>query len=274
MVLGRRRVNRDVMPMTEPKTKCTTCGGQILPRTAERNGGRCAVCLRDANIKRGVEKEYVEKDGRKYKIVPPDPVELDVDVDVASLESSGSVKWKNVEDALFLIASEYVRTFSTFHRDKTFYGFAFDCNADYGQIFLCANTRASLSEEARRCKSQSPQLYSHFRIEDLEEELRWALGDWEFQAFTTDGFSDAWKPIEEVLVDVIPWDDDDDHRIEDFRTHFMDMACRCMMRLESEGILNALSRTDDFKTFVADHDESEEHSWSRFEGIRSREGGT
>ena len=259
--------------MAEPKTKCTTCGGQILLRTADRNGGLCALCLRNARIDQGIENEYVFKDGRKYKIVPPDPVEADVDIDVASLESSGAVDWKSVEDVLFLISAEYLQGFNTFHRKKMFYGFAFDCNADYGQVFVCANTPATLKSQAGKNKTESPDLYGQQSIEDIEKDLRWSLGNWEFQAFTTDGFSDAWQPIEHFLVDAIPWDDDDDHRIQEFRDSFMETACRCMIRLESQGILNAFSRTNDFKTFVADHDESDEDSWSRLEAIRSRENG-
>lgn len=30
--------------MSEPRTKCTTCGCDILARTAERNGGLCTPC--------------------------------------------------------------------------------------------------------------------------------------------------------------------------------------------------------------------------------------
>jgi hypothetical protein len=250
------------MPMAEPTTNCTTCGSPILQRTADRNGGICAICLRDANSTR---------DEREYEVDSPDPIAVEIDFDLSTLQDSDGIVWKNVENALFLIASEYVQAFGSVHRDKTFYAFAFDCNADYAQVFVCANTRAALKTRATDYKHRRPDLYGHLTIQDLEDKLRWGLGDWGFQSFTTEGFSDAWEPIEELLLDAIPWDDDNDQRIEDFRTSFMESACRCMIRLESEGTLDALPKTEDFKTFVADHDESDETSWRRYEAVRSRE---
>jgi hypothetical protein len=95
--------------MPEPKTHCTTCGRSILQRTADRNGGLCAVCLQDAKSTR---------DQREYEIVPPDPVTLNVHVDVSTLQDSHGIVWKNVEDALLLITSKYVQAFGAVHRDK------------------------------------------------------------------------------------------------------------------------------------------------------------
>ncbi len=238
--------------MTEPKTECTKCGRQILQATADRNGGVCAPCFHDQTTRR---------DHREYEIVPPDPVQLDVEIEVATLGHSNSVVWKNVEDALFLIASRYVQAFGALHRDKTFYGFAFDCNADYGQVFVCANTPSALIDHAKKYKARSPDLYGQFTVEEIEDKIRWSVGDWEFQAFTTDGFSDAWEPIKQFLAGAIPWDDD--KKIEEFRESFMATACRSMVRLESQSILSTLSRTHDFKTFVADHDEPDQDSWAR-----------
>jgi hypothetical protein len=43
-----------------------------------------------------------------------------------------------------------------------------------------------------------------------------------------------------------------------------------MLRLEANGALDALSQTNDFKTFVSDHDESADDSWSRYDTIRER----
>ena len=91
--------------------------------------------------------------------MPPDPVTLNVHVDVSTLQDSDGIVWKNVEDALFLITSKYVQAFGAVHRDKTFYGFAFDCNADYAQVFVCANTLAALRSraEASSATGSAPQ---------------------------------------------------------------------------------------------------------------------
>jgi hypothetical protein len=107
---------------------------------------------------------------------------------------------------LVLIASDYVRAFAACHSHEEFYGFAFDCNADYCEVFVC-----------------------------LDEEMS-------------------------------AWGEED----EEFSDCFMQTACRGMVALESSGVLEALNRTDDFMTFVADHDEPDEESWRRLESTRRR----
>lgn len=211
----------------------------------------------------------------EYKILPADPIKLTCDIDISALQDSDGIIWENVEEVLFRFASQYVRAFGEIHHDKTFYGFGFDCNADYGDIFVCANTPEALRASAVAYQERTHDLFgreieSHAReaLEVCVERLRWSFGDWEFQAFTTEGFSKAWEPIKELLADSIPWSSTDDREIDEYRKSFMEMACRSMVRLETAGALNALIRTDDFKTYVADHDEPDEWSWARLKAVR------
>lgn len=246
--------------MPEPKTNCTKCGREILQATANRNDGLCAPCVNDI--------KYPPPDLSQYENLPGDPIELDVEIDIESLGTPEAIAWEQVEDALVLLASKYVEAFGAIHADKQFYGIAFDCNADYGQVYLCANTVQALKKRAVEYRTRHADLYGKQTLAELEDHLRWGLGDWEFCAGDTDGFSDAWEPLEDFLRDAFPLDDDDDE--EDgrrFRKAFLATACRAMVRLETEGALNALNRTADFKTYVADHDETEEDSWNRLATI-------
>lgn len=245
--------------MPEPKTNCTQCGCEILQATANRNAGLCGRCYNVAQLPR------VQPAASKTppKPIPFDKFRIQVEIDVKQLSRDGAVAWDRVEDALVLIATKYVAAFASAHADKQFYGFAFDCNADYGQVFACANTLEALRSDAEKYKERNPSHYEKYSIGGIEEQLRWALGDWEFQAFTTEAFSEAWNPIEELLSDAAH-----ENESEEFREEFMAMACRAMLRVESQGGFGPLKRTSDFKTYVADHDESEEDSWSRLETIR------
>lgn len=247
--------------MGEHKTTCTTCGRQILQTTADRNNGLCAICMQKTDVP------------DRTEILPDTPMPRDLphalhfQVSVPDWPDADSVDWQRVEEILVLLVTEYVRDFATHHSEERFYGLAFDCNADYCEVFICLNTEEDLSRQATACKKRSPDLYGTMTDQQLEDHLRWALGDWKYQAWTTDGFNDAWEPIETALMSAMQDEEDVDVE-EQFADSFMQMACRAMVRLESSGSFDALQCTKDFATFVADHDELDEDSWKRLEAVR------
>jgi len=229
-------------------------------RTADKNGGLCAICMRDANR---------PNDWQHAQPLPSDSIQFDVEPDASSLLVGDAVEWDVVENVLVDLASQYLRLFAAANFGKQFYGVAFDCNADYGQVFLCANSSQGLAERATECKRDSPHLWDTMSLAELQDHLRWSLGDWEFNAMTTESFSDSWESVADVLTDAIDWDSDDG--VEQFRVNFMASVCRAMLRLENDGILDLLSQTDDFRSFVADHDESEDESWARYNACREKQ---
>lgn len=247
--------------MTETRTSCTKCNNPISTRTAEKNGGLCAICTREANR---------PKNWEQLRALPSDTIEFDVRLNTSSLVSENNVQWKAVEDLLVDLASQYLRLFADANLGKQFYGVAFDCNADMGQVFFCANSPEGLTDRAVECKMKSPDLYNNMSLNELQNVLRWSLGDWEFNAMTTDSFSASWESVTNNLAYEIDWKSHEG--IEKFRANFMGTACRAMLRLEVNGILDLLSQTDDFRSFVANHDETEDDSWGRYNAYRERQG--
>lgn len=242
--------------MAETRTFCTKCNNPISKRTSEKNDGLCAICARETNRPENwVEPTY-----------PSDSIEFGIKPDTSSLLLESNVQWDVVEDVLVGLASQYLRLFADVNVGKQFYGIAFDCNADSGQVFLCANSPQSLTDRVLEYKMNSPDLYNNMSLNKLRNELRWSLGDWESNAMTTDSFSASWQSVAHILANAIDWNSHE--AIEKFRANFMGTACRAMLRIEENGILNLLSRTDDFRSFVANHDESEDDSWERYNAFR------
>ncbi len=248
--------------MTDPKTKCSTCGRQIRQATADRNSGLCAICKRDSDI---AQREKVPVAGPMPQDLPDG---LDVEIVVPHWADADSVDWQQVQETLVFLVTEYIRAFAAHHPDERFYGLAFDCNADYCQVFVCLNTEEDLARQAAMYRKQTPNLYADKTDVQIQDQLRWALGDWKYQACTTDGFNDAWEPVETALMNIVPWDDEDNLSQEQFADSFMQTACRAMVRLEATSCFAPLSRTNNFATFVADHDELDEESWKRLELAR------
>ncbi len=246
--------------MTETRTSCMKCNNLISTRTAEKNGGLCAICMRDANRL---------SNSQILQPLPSKAIPFDVEPDTSSLIAGGKVKWNVAEDILVDLASQYLHLFADVNFKKQFYGIALDCNADYGQVFLCANSPQHLAVRTAEYKRDSPHLWDNMTLAEVQDHLRWALGDWEFNAMTTASFSNHWESVADILTDSIDWDSDDG--IEQFRADFMHAACRAMLRLEVDGILDLVPQTDDFRSFVADHDESEVESWARYNACREQQ---
>ncbi len=247
--------------MNDSTTQCSECNRSILQRTADRNRGLCAICLRNAERR------------QKAPIVPSArldiPGPLAIPLRVPKLDNDKAVDWKEIEDALYQIGMHYTLAFAPLHHDERFYAFAFDCNADCCAVSACLNTEESLGKFAREHQQKWPKLYGEKTQEQLQKELRWSLGDWEYECSTA--FSLAWQPIQDALRNAVPWDVDDEQALPNFRESFIRMACRAMIRLESAGVFNLLNRTEDFKIFVAGHDEIGDQGWNRLESVRSEE---
>jgi hypothetical protein len=196
-----------------------------------------------------------------------------------------NIDWRTLEDHLFSLAMADIRRFADAHRDEQFYGFAFDCNSDYGQILLCLNTQESLRETALQYATNPPNKEVWDRINkalgfpsdeqretpaEYEQELCWSLGDWKYQGFNTKAFDSGWASFgTDVLNACMDEEEDKETFLKPTQDRFLRAVCRVLLRLEIEGGFQRLNRTDDFGTFVTDHDEPDEVAWHRLETVRN-----
>jgi hypothetical protein len=180
------------------------------------------------------------------------------------------IDWSHFESLLFDLTSRDVRDFAAAHLNETFYGFAFDCNSEYGNVLLCLNTEADLQRQAESYKTENPDLYADETIDDIRAGLRWNMGDWKYQDFNSKDFDKAWTSLESRVIDLCMDEEEDE---ETFMTptqmQFMRSVCRVLVRLEHAHAFDCLSRTDDFKAYAADHDEGGSESWDRIAENRS-----
>ena len=197
-----------------------------------------------------------------------------------------NVDWKSIEDAVVQLATANIAEFAAAHTDETFYGFAFDCNADYGRAMPCLNT-PEFHEVAIDNKHLSPETLAGYEEsygdskpaakprEERAKRIRWSLGDWKYQDFSNRAFEDGWAPFEQQFIeattpDLDDFEDDDafDKYIETVKEEFLRTVCRALIQLERAGAFNCINRTDDFRTCVIDHDESEGDGWQRLQSVR------
>jgi hypothetical protein len=175
------------------------------------------------------------------------------------------IDWGDLETRLFELCASDIKRFANAHSDETFYGFALDCNADYGDVFLCVNTPDDLSRTSTKYAAKHSEGTSEW-----EAKLKWALGDWKYQGFNSAEFDADWKAFQDAVEDASLDEEEDPETFQSPSTaRFLETCCRVAIRLEQSGTLSVLKRTPDFQVFVADHDESDETSWARLKAVEA-----
>ena len=187
---------------------------------------------------------------------------------------------ERIEKTLYELAARELAVFGSGHRNTVFYGFAFDCNADYGEVLLCLNDELSLRAHAEESKSKpaSPFLprfdkmmrekygivpkapYEAWSIEEIMEDFRWNPGDWKFQGFYNCSDDSEWDDIADAVQDEIQDEED--------REPFLEGVCRVLIQLEADHIFDCLNCSPNFRGLVIDHDESIEKAWDRLSRVR------
>ena len=174
-----------------------------------------------------------------------------------------SIDWPELQESLYQLSVEALRSFAEVHREETYYGFAFDCSADDGSLLLCLNT-----EEEFQANSSGHPVGGE---EWLEE--RWGTGDWKYQGFNAMGddlserFEEQWENYEEQISDEV---DSQFYSHDSLSTAsmFLESVCLVLFRMEREGVFSCLQRTDDFDGLVLDHDESVTDARQRMQNVR------
>jgi hypothetical protein len=162
-----------------------------------------------------------------------------------------TIAWADIENRLYELCASEIRRFAKANSDETFYAFALDCNSEYGDVLLCLNT----PDELRRGGN----------------DVRWSLGDWKYQGFESGEFEKAWRRYARSVTEACMEEEEDERTfLKPTQDQFMRTACRVLVRLELTNVFESLRRTDDFKTWVADHDELDEESWGRLDSVRQQ----
>jgi hypothetical protein len=181
------------------------------------------------------------------------------------------IAWHELEACLLEIAATEIRSFAAGHGQETFYGFAFDCNSDFGNVLLCLNTEASLMSQAISYKQNHPELYGENSIEEIADSLRWNMGDWAYQGFESRDYASRWEKYSDaVSANCIDEEKDPKTFLGPVQRKFLETVCRVAIRLADSHAFATLRRTDDFKMFVADGEESESKAWDRLNRVRSQ----
>lgn len=192
------------------------------------------------------------------------------------------IEWASLERTLLRLTTAELRQFAKKHPKEAFYGFAFDCNSEYGEIGLCANTNELLKAQ-REAPDPNAAVWAAIDKKlglggeagaTKERMSRWALGDWDYQGFDSKDLAREWRRFQTVVTTRC-MDEEENKRtfMTPTQRRFMEAVCRVLVWLEQRGAFDVLQRTRNFSTLAMDHDESESTARARLQRIRRSEGG-
>lgn len=139
--------------------------------------------------------------------------------------------------------TEKVNDFLGAHPSEIFYAFAFDCNAEYGEINLCFNTEESFEKTLKEYQS-GPYAESYKKKEDIID-LKYNTGDWAYQCFNT-----IYCATEEELSSI--FGADIDLQIKEI----MGICWAALTEFQKTSVYVRIPQTKNFISYCIDHDES------------------
>lgn len=171
------------------------------------------------------------------------------------------VNFEKIEDDLLAFTTMQVDKFLVEHSGKTFYAFAFDCNAEYGEVNLCLNTEEDF---VRTLYHYQQGEFGHlYRSDDEIQDLKFNTGDWEHQCFAT-----IQVLTENELTEIFDKLPQDDYKSwKEFINKLLIHFGKALLRFRQTEQFDRIPKTVNFRSFCIDHDEDIEDAERRLEKL-------
>lgn len=159
---------------------------------------------------------------------------------------------KKIQDNLLKFTTNSVKQFLADHPGLTFYAFAFDCNAEYSEVNLCFNTEHDFRITLNYY--QKGQYSEYYQSEEDIAELKYNIGDWQYQCFDT-----LYVMTEKEMAEI--YSQNTEQQVDDLMTVF----CQTLIAFTKTDVYATIPKTDDFKIICIDHDEDLHDAEQRLE---------
>ncbi len=159
------------------------------------------------------------------------------------------IDFNKIEAELLTFTITEVSKFLLEHKDKIFYAFAFDCNAEYGQVNLCFNTEEDFANTLERYQKGE---FGHLYQTDKEiEGLKFNTGDWEYQCFAT-----IHVLTQDELAKIFNSLPEDNYKSwKEFTDRLLVHFCKTLLDFRQTELFHKIPKSKNFKSFCIDHDE-------------------
>ena len=158
-----------------------------------------------------------------------------------------------------------VENFLNEHSDLEFYSFAYDCNAEYGEVNLCFNTEKDFKKTLE--SYQTGNYADNYQTEEDIKNLKFNTGDWDYQCFDSINIL-----TEEELEEILGEDPEkDDYKSwNEFIESLNELFCECLLDFSKTETFKKIPKTNNFIAFCTDHDEDFENAIERLEKVKTK----
>lgn len=178
--------------------------------------------------------------------------------------------WIEIESSLHALVVTTIADFAKKHPNEIFYALYFDFPERWSGIRIHLNTPELLRKRAEEYIRSNPELYARRTAEAVANDIRWEPGDFGyFEINGTKAWARKWSKYAEQLETAAAAQDVSVYGTGEFvELKFLLTASRVLLRLESDGSLNCLPRTRNFRTCCMTHEERPEDAWKRMHLLR------
>jgi hypothetical protein len=178
--------------------------------------------------------------------------------------------WIEIESSLHSLVVKTIAAFGKKHSTEIFYALYFDFPNRWSGIRIHLNTPEQLRKRAEEYTRSNPEHYARRAPEAIANEIRWQPGDFGyFDINGTKAWAKAWSKYAEQLEAAAAAQDVSVYATGEFvELKFLLTASRVLLRLETDGSLDCLPRTRNFRTCCMTHEERPEDAWKRMHLLR------
>lgn len=142
------------------------------------------------------------------------------------------------------------------HPNLVFYAFAYDINAEYGELNLCLNTEEDFANTL--AYYQNGEFADNYTQASQIIDLKYNTGDWEHQCFA------CLYPIEEAtFAQIYATVDDPASLCEPLAAEILQLFNECLEAFKLSPTYAKINKTANFIAYSIDHDEEVEDAFAR-----------
>ena len=179
------------------------------------------------------------------------------------------IDWKELENRLVGLTDQILSGFSKKHEGETFYGLAFDCNSESGEILVCLNTREGQIEVAGQF--EGTKLYREKSISEIAAELEWDLGGWKYHAINLGNrrWESSWGPVQMQITNAtnIYLNSRNVSAYRLLRDSFMSVASSALLKASRGDSVASLKKDAAFRVLSTDESEGPTEGFQRLSRI-------
>jgi len=190
-----------------------------------------------------------------------------------ALDEPDPIDWNQIESLLLQATGGFLEAFASKYATKIFYGLAFDCEPQSGEILIHLNTREGQASAARQTHG-NPMFQSGRTEAEISRDQEWDVGTWKYHAvnFASPQWKRAWRDVQRQMDNAnnLLLNSGSHSRLKALNEEFMVTACKAVSRLDELEGYSRLQKEAGFRRLCLGRQETTDVSQARLARVSAR----